>query len=45
MDKIFDAYGEKWKEIEIDKNIKSHLANVKKCMEHRDLVRSWFRRF
>lgn len=37
-EKIFDAYGERWKDDEIDKNINKHLHNVKKCMEHRDLV-------
>lgn len=42
IEKIFDAYGERWKEKEIEENIRLHLTNVKKCMEHRDLVCSWF---
>lgn len=42
IEKIFDAYGERWKEKEIEENIRLHLTNVKKCMEHRDLVCTWF---
>eukprot|EP00105_Crassostrea_gigas_P046633 XP_019930781.1 PREDICTED: transient receptor potential cation channel subfamily M member 3-like isoform X1 [Crassostrea gigas] len=38
IEKIFDAYGERWKEKEIEENIRLHLTNVKKCMEHRDLI-------
>ncbi|XP_061184290.1 transient receptor potential cation channel subfamily M member-like 2 [Saccostrea echinata] len=37
-EKIFDAYGERWKEKDIEENLEKHLRNVKKCMEHRDLI-------
>lgn len=42
IEKIFDAYGERWKEKEIEENIRLYLINVKKCMEYRDLVCFWF---
>lgn len=42
IEKIFDAYGERWKEKEIEENIRLYLINVKKCMEYRDLVCIWF---
>lgn len=41
-EKIFDAYGERWKEKEIDENLQKHLKNVKSCMDHRDLVSGCF---
>uniref|UniRef100_K1PWA2 Transient receptor potential cation channel subfamily M member 6 n=1 Tax=Magallana gigas TaxID=29159 RepID=K1PWA2_MAGGI len=37
-DKINEAYGGRWKENEIDKNIEIHFTNVMKCMEHRNLI-------
>lgn len=42
IEKIFDVYGERWKEKEIEENIRLYLINVKKCMEYRDLVCFWF---
>ncbi|KAK3094835.1 hypothetical protein FSP39_006870 [Pinctada imbricata] len=37
-EKIYDSYGERWKDEEIDKNIESNLSNVMECMKHRELI-------